>query len=81
LGLFAGVVGARQKRLEKSKRALKNTSKIPSDILLTFHFKHLIDWRSQNDHKKFFFKFLQKDLPFLLGILYGDEIKFFRLYL
>ena len=52
LGLFVGVVGAEQKMLIKYKRALNTTSKIPSDILLTFHFKHLIAWRSQNDHKK-----------------------------
>ena len=52
LGLFVGVVGAEQKMLIKSKRALKTTSKIPSYVFLILHFKHLIDWRSQNDHKK-----------------------------
>ena len=44
LGLFAGVVGAEQKRLLKREIALKNTSKITSDMLLTFHLKHFIDW-------------------------------------
>ena len=37
-GRFVCVVGAQQKWLLKYERALKNTSKIPSDILLTFHF-------------------------------------------
>ena len=43
LGRFAGI-GAGQKRLLKSLRVLKNTSKTPSDILLTFLFKNLIVW-------------------------------------
>jgi len=41
LGLFAGVVGARQKRLKTYERALKNISKGPSFTLLAFHFNHL----------------------------------------
>jgi len=40
LGRFAGI-GAGQKRLLKSLRVLKNTSKTPSDILLTFIFSYL----------------------------------------
>ena len=43
MGRFAGI-GAGQKRLLKSLRVLKNTSKTPSDILLTFLFKILIVW-------------------------------------
>ena len=54
LGLFACVVGAQQKWLLKYERALKNTSKNPSYILLTFHFKQFFDWRSQNPFKKYF---------------------------
>jgi len=60
LGLFACVVGATQKRLIKCEIALKNTSKIPSYVFLTLLFKHLIDLRIQNDHKKEFFLIFKK---------------------
>ena len=41
VGLFVCVVGAKQKWLLKYERALKNTSKISSYMLLTFIFSYL----------------------------------------